>query len=116
MIGAARKGARVPTVYTTGSWRPKEGHEAAFLEAWTVFARWASEMVGAGTVRLARDLRDSGRFVSFAARDGIGSVRAWKGSDEFKPRMAVVQQHVAEFEPTELELVRSIEAAVEARA
>jgi heme-degrading monooxygenase HmoA len=71
----------VPTVYTTGSWRPKAGHEEASLEAWTVFARWASEMVGAGTVRLARDLRDSGRFVSFAAWDDIGSVRAWKGSD-----------------------------------
>jgi heme-degrading monooxygenase HmoA len=106
----------VPTGYTTGSWRPKEGHEEASLEAWTVLARWASEMVGAGTVRLARDLRDSGRFVSFAAWDDIGSVRAWKGSDEFKSRMAVVQQHVAEFEPTELEIVRSIGAGVAARA
>jgi hypothetical protein len=30
--------------------------------------------------------------------------------------MAVVQQHVAEFEPTELEIVRSIGAGVAARA
>jgi hypothetical protein len=81
-----------------------------------VFARWASEMVGAGTVRLERDLLDSGRFVSFASWDDIGSVRAWKGSDEFKPRMAVVQQHVAEFKPTELEIVRSIQAGVAAGA
>ena len=32
-------------------------------------------------------------------------MRAWKGSPEFKERMARVLQHVSEFNPTELELV-----------
>jgi heme-degrading monooxygenase HmoA len=59
-------------------------------------------------------LGDSGSFVSFGAWDDIESVRAWKGSAEFKSRMAVVQQHVAEFKPAELEIVRSIETGVEA--
>ena len=95
----------MPEVYATGSWRPKEGREEAFLESWCEFARWMSELDGAGTVRLTRDLRDPGRYVSFSAWASFEQMRAWKDSDEFRPRMSRVQEHVAEFAPTELEVV-----------
>ena len=95
----------MPDVYTTGWWRPEEGHTEAFVEAWTEFARWASSQAGAGTIRLARDLKNEGYFVSFARWDSFEHMRAWKEADEFKPRMGRVQEHVAEFRATELEVV-----------
>lgn len=95
--------------YTTGSWVPNEGEEGEFITAWSEFAQWASTMPGAGMVRLARDLRDPNRFVSFARWDDIDAIRAWKSSDEFKPRMSRVQRHVDKFNPTELEIVAVFE-------
>jgi heme-degrading monooxygenase HmoA len=50
--------------------------------------------------------------MSFGGWDDVDSVRAWKGSAEFRTRMASVQEHVAEFKPSELEIVRSTEAGV----
>jgi len=96
-------------VYTTGSWTPNPGSEDAFVEAWKTFAGWASGMPGAGTLRLVRDLHEPGRFVSFGAWESIDQVKAWKGSPEFKERMAQVLQHVDNFHPTELELVATAE-------
>ncbi len=101
-------------VYTTGAWKPNAGEEDAFVEAWAEFARWASDMPGAGTVRLARDLRDPGRFVSFAAWESIEAVRGWKSSPEFRERMGRVQRHVDKFAPTELEVVAAFERGVAA--
>jgi len=94
-------------VYTTGSWKPFPGEEDAFVEAWAAFADWASEQPGAGVARLARDLRDPERFVSFMDWESIEAVRSWKGSPEFKERMSPVQKHIDQFTPTELELVAS---------
>jgi len=91
--------------YTTGSWRPFDGHEEAFLSAWKEFAGWAATLPGAGKAFLARDLRDPGRFVSFMHWEDIEAVRAWKTSPEFKPRMSKVQEHIDKFAPTELEVV-----------
>jgi heme-degrading monooxygenase HmoA len=98
----------MPDVYTTGWWKPFPGQEAAFLEAWTEFANWASEQPGGGVVRLTRDLRDPERFVSFMDWESIEAVRGWKSSPEFKERMGRVQKHVDKFSPTELELVASV--------
>ena len=95
-------------VYTTGSWTPFEGQEDAFLERWEEFAAWAASLPGAGAAVLARDLRDPARFVSFMAWSDIESVRAWKGSEEFKPRMSRVQEHIETFAPTELEVVATV--------
>ena len=89
-------------VYTTGSWKTKPEQEQAFIEAWLEFAAWASASSGAGTLRLARDVRSRDRFVSFGRWDSIDSVRAWKTSPEFRERIGRVVQHVDEFEPTEL--------------
>jgi len=96
-------------VYTTGTWKPNPGSEEAFVESWSQFASWASSMPGAGTLRLVRDIHEPGRFVSLGDWESIDHVRAWKGSPEFKERMAQVLQHVDEFRPTELELVATAE-------
>ena len=96
-------------VYTTGSWKPNPGSEQAFVEAWKEFAAWASNMPGAGTLRLVRDLHEPGRFVSFGDWESLDEVKAWKGSPEFRERMAQVLQHVEEFHPTELALVATAE-------
>lgn len=100
-------------VYTTGSWRPFEGQEEAFLERWKEFTGWVATLPGAGRAVLARDLRDPGRFVSFVAWSDIDAVRAWKSSPEFKPRMSRVQEHVDTFAPTELDVVAVVDVESE---
>ena len=67
-------------IFTTGSWKPSQAGELAFVEAWTEFAAWASSMPGAGTLRLVRDLHEPGRFVSFGDWESIDEVKAWKSS------------------------------------
>lgn len=90
---------------TTGTWIVAEAKHAAFVDAWSAFASWASSMEGAGTLRLGRDGNDRDRFVSFAPWDSADRVHAWKSSPEFRERMAQVLQHVDEFAPTELVVV-----------
>ena len=97
-------------VYTMGTWIVKDGEEEAFVEAWTEFVQWGSTLSGSGTLRLARDLDESSRFVSFADWSSIDEVHAWKATPEFRVRMAEVQRHVAEFTPSEVELVTSVNA------
>jgi thioredoxin-dependent peroxiredoxin len=97
------------TVYTSGTWKPSPGREEAFVEAWQQFASWASLVPGAGRLLLTRDLHEEGRYVSFGDWSREDAVRAWKGSPEFKERMAQVLQHVAEFQPAELALVATAE-------
>ena len=75
------------------------------------FVGWAASLPGAETAVLARDLRDPGRYVSFMAWSDLESVRAWKGSPEFKPRMSRVQEHIDKFAPTELEVVATVDPA-----
>ena len=97
------------TVYTSGTWKPSPGREGAFVEAWEQFAAWASQMPGAGRLRLTRDLYEEGRYVSFGDWASEDAVRGWKGSPEFKERMAQVLQHVSEFQSAELGLVATAE-------
>jgi heme-degrading monooxygenase HmoA len=99
-------------LYTQGVWRPAAGKEDVFVEAWALFAGWASGMPGAGTLHLARDVRNVERFVSFGRWDSADAVRAWKSHPEFRERIARVLQHVDEFEPTELSLVATADAGV----
>jgi heme-degrading monooxygenase HmoA len=100
----------VGEIFTTGTWRPNVGKEDAFVDAWAGFAAWASGMPGAGTLRLARDVRDAELFVSFGMWESIDTVRAWKSAPDFRERLARVLQHVDEFEPSELALVATAEA------
>lgn len=99
-------------LYTTGTWRAKAGAEDAFVEAWSEFAGWASTMPGAGTLRLTRDLKDRGRFVSFGRWESEEAVRAWKGGPEFGSRMARVLEHVDDFQATELEVLATARSGV----
>jgi heme-degrading monooxygenase HmoA len=90
---------------TTGTWQVPPAREAAFIEAWTQFAEWASAMPGSTTLRLGRDLGQPGRFVSFAAWQDAATVWAWKHAPDFRERLAQVVQHVEAFHPTELDVV-----------
>ena len=90
------------TIYTSGTWKPSAGRAEAFVEAWGQFAAWASQIPGAGRLSLTRDLHDEGRYVSFGGWSSEDAVRGWKGSPDFKERMAQVLQHVDEFHPLEL--------------
>jgi heme-degrading monooxygenase HmoA len=100
------------TVYTSGTWKPTPGREQAFVEAWERFAAWASRLPGAGRLLLTRDLGEAGRYVSFGDWASEDAIRDWKGSPEFKERMAQVLQHVGEFRPAELGLVATAEQGV----
>lgn len=91
--------------YTTAVWVPKAGQEQAFVDAWRGFADWAQSRPGAGTLRLARDVTDATRYVSFGRWSSLEAAHVWKADAEFPARMAKVQEHVAQFMPAELEVV-----------
>ena len=93
------------TAYSSGTWRAKEGEEEQFVAAWTEFANWMRTMPGAGTASLTRDLDEPGRYVSFAPWESAEQMRAWKSNPDFRENMGRVQAHVAQFEPSEWELV-----------
>lgn len=92
-------------VYSSGTWLVKEGEDQEFIEAWTAFAKWLSTMPGAGMARLTKDLDNPGHYLSFAPWESIDAMHSWKSSPEFSEYMGTVQAHVAEFTPTEMELV-----------
>lgn len=99
-------------VYMSGVWEPNPGEEEQFIEAWKEFARWSSTLQGAGRFRLMRDQRQEGRFVSIVPWESMEALNAWKASPDFKPHMGPVQRHLAEFSPTELEVVATAEDGV----
>ena len=95
---------------TTGIWIVKTGEEAAFVREWTYFAEWASTQPGATTFRLGRVTVNPSKYVSFASWTDEAAVRAWKSQPLFTEQMARVRRHVAEFEPTELDVVAHVAA------
>ena len=90
---------------TTGVWQVSPANEEAFVQAWAEFARHASTMPGATTLRLGRDLGAEGRYVSYAAWKDAESVRGWKTSAHFQEQLAQVLQYVDDFRPAELAVV-----------
>ena len=96
---------------TTGIWVVKIGEEAAFVQEWTRFAEWASTQPGATSLRLGRVTVNPSTFMSFASWTDEAAVRAWKSQPGFTEHMARVRQHVAEFEPSELDVVSHVTAA-----
>src|SRR5919204_2499204 len=96
--------------YTMGFWTAKASEEDTFVTAWTEFAEWMKGQPGVGTMRLVRDVKEPGRFISFADWDGIESIHAWKATDDFKQRIGRVRQHTDEFTPVEAELAVRIDA------
>jgi heme-degrading monooxygenase HmoA len=107
-------GGPVYEIFTHGRFEVAPENEQTFVDAWSEFAAWASERDGAGTLRLVRDVRNPGRFVSFGQWDDADAVRAWKSSAEFKERIGRVVKQAKEFEPTELvAIVKVTEGTVE---
>jgi heme-degrading monooxygenase HmoA len=102
-------------VFSSGEWKAKDGEEQEFESAWTEFAKWASEMPGAGPLQLTRDLAEEGHYLSFAPRESLEAMRNWKSSPDFKQRMGRVREHVTEFSPAEYELVAKIEKGAAAQ-
>jgi heme-degrading monooxygenase HmoA len=96
--------------FTTGEWIAKEGETEEFVDAWEMFASWAASKPGAGQLRLSQDLATPHRFVSFGSWNDLDLVHAWKADRDFPTRISAVLQHVAEFHPAELEVVRVVEA------
>ena len=95
-------------IYTTGSWKPFPGHEDAFLAAWEEFMSWATGLPGAGEAVLARDEREPGRFVSFAAWESIDAVRRWKASPSSSPAWAACRStSTSSRPPSSMSLCRS---------
>ena len=89
-------------IFTYGRFEVAPENEQAFVEAWMEFASWASERAGARSIRLFRDVRDPGRFVSLGEWDDADAVRGFKSSAEFKERLGRLVQLAADFEPTDL--------------
>jgi heme-degrading monooxygenase HmoA len=88
-------------IFTAGRFEVEPGNEDSFIAAWSEFAAWVSKQSGAETLRLFRDVRNAGRFVSLGQWDDAEAVQAWKSSDEFKERIGRVVKQATEFEPTE---------------
>jgi heme-degrading monooxygenase HmoA len=88
-------------IFTYGRFEVAPENEEAFVEAWIEFASWASERSGAGSIRLFRDVRNPGRFVSLGQWDDAEAVRGFKSAPEFKERLGRLVKLAAEFEPTE---------------
>ena len=98
------------TYYTAGRWIPRPDEIEAFVASWTEFAVWASGMPGAGELRLVREVSDGGRYLSLGVWESDDAAHAWKSAPEFRPRLARVLEHVAQFEPSELALVATVRA------
>jgi heme-degrading monooxygenase HmoA len=95
-------------LFTYGRFEVEASNEGAFVDAWSEFATGASQSAGAGTLRLVRDVRNSGPFFSFGQWDDADAVRRWKSSPEFKERLGRVVKHATEFEPTELVTIAKV--------
>jgi quinol monooxygenase YgiN len=95
-------------IFTHGRFEVEPENEQAFFDAWSEFAAWTSQRPGAVTLRLARDVRNAGRFISFGQWDDAEAVRDWKSSVEFKGRLGMVVSQAKEFEPTELVALRKV--------
>src|SRR5215216_596111 len=89
-------------MFTYGRWEVDPANEGAFVAAWAEFASWVSDQPGVSTVRVTRDVRNPGRFISFGQWDGAEAVRAFKSSAEFKERIGRVVKEASDFEPTDL--------------
>ncbi len=88
-------------IFTYGRFDVEPENEEAFVGAWTEFASWASKRAGAGSIRLFRDVRNPGRFVSVGQWDDADAVRGFKSAPEFKERLGRLVVLAAHFEPTE---------------
>ena len=86
----------------------KPGEEDAFVQEWTAFVTWASDMPGSGTFRLVRDLAHPNAYMSFAPWESFEAQGAWKELPEFRERIGRVRAHCDAFRPSTHELVAQV--------
>ena len=89
-------------IFTYGRFDVEPENDAEFIEAWSQFAAWVSRRPGNRSVRLMRDVRNTGRLVSVGKWDDAEAVRAFKSEAEFKEQLGRIVKLSKEFEPTEL--------------
>jgi heme-degrading monooxygenase HmoA len=89
-------------IFTYGRFEVAPENEDAFVEAWSEFATWISRRPGNRSVRLMRDVRNTGRLVSVGKWDDAKAVQAFKSTAEFKEQLGRVVKLAKDFEPTEL--------------
>ena len=89
-------------IFTYGRFEVEPENEDAFVEAWSEFAAWISRRPGNRSVRLMRDVRNTGRLVSVGRWDNAEAVRAFKSAAEFKEQLGRVVKLAKDFEPTDL--------------
>ena len=101
-------------IFTYGRFEIEPANEEAFVEAWSEFAAWVTQLPGAQTLRLVRDVRNPGRFFSSGQWDDAEAVRAFKSSPEFKAGLGRMVALASDFEPTEhVTLVKATGGKVE---
>jgi heme-degrading monooxygenase HmoA len=101
-------------IFTYGRFEVDPENEDAFVEAWSEFATWRSRRPGNRSVRLMRDVRNTGRLVSVGKWDNAEAVQAFKSTGEFKEQLARVVKLAKDFEPTELvTLVKAADGTAE---
>ncbi len=89
-------------IFTYGRFEVEPANEQAFVDTWSEFAAWVSQLPGNQALRLVRDVRNPGRFISFGQWDDAEAVRAFKSSPEFKAGLGRMVALAKDFEPTEL--------------
>lgn len=96
-------------LYTSGDWYVKDGHEQAFVDAWSELAEWTIENVpGCTFAKLLRDEQDATHFVSFSPWRDEGAVEAWRAHPGFQERVGRLQQLLASFEARTLDVAAEV--------
>lgn len=96
-------------VYTSGSWRVKEGRGDEFVAAWRELAEWSKrEIPGAVGATLVRDLDDPGHFVSFGPWESLEAIESWRNSEGFRERVGRIRELLDGFEPMTGEAVADV--------
>src|SRR5438046_9698243 len=89
-------------LFTYGRFEVEREDEDAFVDAWSEFATWISRRPGNRSVRLMRDVRNTGRLVSVGSWDDAEAVRAFKSATEFKEQLGSLVRLAMDFEQTDL--------------
>lgn len=93
-------------LFTSGTWRVKQGKESEFVETWQTFADWTSQnQPGPGEGVLLQDEGAPERFVSFGPWEDAGSVVDWRTQPQFVEFVARARGLCDEFEPWNMNLV-----------
>lgn len=93
-------------IYTLGIWIVKPEKGKAFINEWTLFAKWSAKNVsGIGKGYLLQDNNNSLRFMSFGTWDNESVIQNWRNSIEFKNFITVAKDLCDDFQPNTLTVV-----------